>query len=89
MFTGILFYLDIARKILFKKKMCHNQYMYFQVLIQNSSELTNVVPHKLVIIFVDFNERNIILEYEDIEVGDLRNQTTEKFKFLGCKFSQQ
>ncbi|XP_078323020.1 uncharacterized protein LOC144622268 [Crassostrea virginica] len=44
----------------------------------------DVEPHKLVILFVDFNTRNIILENEDTEIGNLRNQTTKMFKFLGC-----
>ena len=59
--------------------------MYFQVLILRSGELRNVEPHKLVIIFVDFNYRNIILENEDTEIGDLRNQTTKQFLSLKCK----
>ena len=59
--------------------------MYFQVLIQNSKDLMDVEPHKLVIIFVDFNNRNIIIENEDREIGDLRNQTTKLFLSLECK----
>ena len=61
--------------------------MYFQVLVQSSEDLKDIEPHKLVIIFVDFNDRKIILENEETEVGDLRNQTTKLFKFLGCKLS--
>lgn len=57
--------------------------MYFQVLIQNDMDLMNVEPYKMVIIFVDFNDRNIILENEQEEIGDLRNQITKTF--LGCK----
>ena len=60
--------------------------MFFQVLIQNAKDLMNVEPHKLVIIFVDFNNRNIILENEDTEIGDLRNQTTKMFLSLKCKY---
>ena len=59
--------------------------MFFQVLIQSSRDLMDVEPHKLVIIFVDFNNRNIILENEDTEIGDLRNQTTKMFLSLKCK----
>ena len=59
--------------------------MFFQVLVQRLDDIMDVEPHKLVIIFVDFNNRNIILENEDTEIGNLRNQTTKMFKFLGCK----
>lgn len=59
--------------------------MYFQILVQRSNDLTDVEPRKLVIIFVDFNNRNIILEEEEAENGDLRNQTTKVFQFLKCK----
>lgn len=59
--------------------------MYFQVLVQRSNDLTDVEPRNLVIIFVDFNNRNIILEEEEAENGDLRNQTTKVFQFLKCK----
>nr|XP_022327508.1 uncharacterized protein LOC111126884 [Crassostrea virginica] len=55
-----------------------------KVLVQSSEDLMDIEPHKLVIIFVDFNDRKIILENEETEVGDLRNQTTKLFKFLGC-----
>ena len=64
--------------------------MYFQVLVQKLDDIMDVEPHKLVIIFVDFNNRNIILENEeDTEIGDLRNQTTKVFQLLGCKLSRQ
>ena len=60
--------------------------MYFQVLVQRLDDIKDVEPHKLVIIFVDFNTRNIILENEeDTESVDLRDQTTKVFQFLGCK----
>lgn len=59
--------------------------MYFQVLVQRSSDLTDVEPRNLVIIFVDLNNRNIILEEEEAENGDLRNQTTKVFQILKCK----
>ena len=59
--------------------------MFFQVLIKNSKDLRNVEPHKLVILFVDFNNRNIILENENTEIGNLRNDTTKFFLSLKCK----
>ena len=63
--------------------------MYFQVLVQRLDDIMDVEPHKLVIIFVDFNNRNIILENKDTEIGSLRNDTTKVFQLLGCKLSQQ
>ena len=63
--------------------------MYFQVLVQRLDDIMDVEPHKLVIIFVDFNNRNIILENEDAEIGDLRNQTTKMFLSLKCKYCHQ
>ena len=62
--------------------------MYFQVMVQRLDDIMDVEPHKVVIIFVDFNNRNIILENEDTEIGDLRNQTAKVFTYLGCKLSQ-
>lgn len=59
--------------------------MYFQVLIERASDLMNVEPYKMVIIFVDFNNRDIILENEGAEFEDLRNQTTKRFGLLDCK----
>ncbi|XP_078323022.1 uncharacterized protein LOC111122713 [Crassostrea virginica] len=53
-------------------------------LIQSISDLENVETHKLVFIFVEFNDKNIILEDENAEIGDLRNQTTKVFISLGC-----
>nr|XP_022324821.1 uncharacterized protein LOC111125366 [Crassostrea virginica] len=58
--------------------------MPVKFLIQNSKDLMNVELQKLVIIFVDFNNRNSILENEDTEIGDLRNQTTKMFLSLKC-----
>nr|XP_022321632.1 uncharacterized protein LOC111123533 isoform X2 [Crassostrea virginica] len=53
-------------------------------LIQSFNDLKDVEPHKFVFIFVEFNDRNIILENENLEIGDLRNQTTKVLISLGC-----
>lgn len=53
-------------------------------LIENQVDLSEVNPYMVTIIFVDFNERNIILENPEIEVGDHRKFTTEIFLELGC-----
>lgn len=53
-------------------------------LIENQVDLSEVNPYLVTIIFVDFNERNIILENPEIEVGDHRRFTTEIFLELGC-----
>ena len=80
----ILFYVNILQYYcMINNIKSHNLKMYFQVLIQNDMDLMNVEPYKMVIIFVDFNDRNIILENEQEEIGDLRNQITKTF--LGCK----
>nr|XP_022322400.1 uncharacterized protein LOC111123950 isoform X2 [Crassostrea virginica] len=55
-----------------------------KVLVQRFDDIMDVQPHKVVIIFVDFNNRNIILENEETEIGDLRNQTTKMFLSLKC-----
>ena len=55
-------------------------------MIQNFGDLMKVDPHKLVIIFVDSNARNIILENPESEIGDFKNQATDVFISLGCKF---
>ena len=45
-----------------------------------------VDPHKLVIIFIDSTESQAILENPESEIGDFKNQTTDVFISLGCKF---
>lgn len=40
----------------------------------------------MTIIFVDSNERNIILENPETDIGDNRRFTTEIFLELGCKY---
>ena len=42
--------------------------------------------HKLVVIFIDSNERHIILENPESEIGEFKNQATDVFISLGCKF---
>lgn len=53
-------------------------------LIEKQEDLLTVKPYKVTIIFVDFNERNIILENPDTEVGDCRRLTTEIFLESKC-----
>ena len=54
-------------------------------LIQSFNDLKDVEPHKFVFIFLECNDRNIILENENQEIGDLRNQITKVFISIGCK----
>lgn len=53
-------------------------------LIEKQEDLLKVKPYKVTIVFVDFNERNIILENPDTEVGDCRRLTTEIFLSSKC-----
>ena len=55
-------------------------------MIQNFDDLMKVEPQKLVIIFVGYNDRQIILENLESEIGDFRNQATDVFISLECKF---
>ncbi|XP_078323397.1 uncharacterized protein LOC111126400 isoform X2 [Crassostrea virginica] len=55
-----------------------------EAVIQNFGDLMKVEPHKLVIIFVDSNAKNIILENPESEIGDFKNQATDVFISLGC-----
>nr|XP_022326708.1 uncharacterized protein LOC111126400 [Crassostrea virginica] len=55
-----------------------------EAVIQNFGDLMKVEPHKLVIIFVDSNARNIILENPESEIGDFKSQATDVFISLGC-----
>lgn len=45
-----------------------------------------VQPYTQIIIFVDFNERNIILENSETEIGDIRRRTTEVLLEVECKY---
>lgn len=38
------------------------------------------------VIFVDFNERNIIFENFEIEIGDIRRWIIEVLFEVGCKY---
>ncbi|XP_061165095.1 putative leucine-rich repeat-containing protein DDB_G0290503 [Saccostrea echinata] len=53
-------------------------------LIHRSSDIPHTTPSKVVFIFVDFNERNIILEDPETEIGDLRRLTTQGLLNMGC-----
>lgn len=53
--------------------------------IKTKHGIADTEPFKLVLIFVDFNERNIILEDPAAEIGDLRRMTTIGFQKMGCK----
>ncbi|XP_048774128.2 uncharacterized protein LOC125679182 [Ostrea edulis] len=53
-------------------------------LIRKLKDILEINPFSQVIIFVDFNERNIILEDPDVEIGDIRRMTTLGFQKMGC-----
>nr|XP_022326705.1 uncharacterized protein LOC111126399 isoform X2 [Crassostrea virginica] len=55
-----------------------------EAVIQYFGDLLKVEPHKLVVIFVDSNARNIILENPESEIGNFKNQATDVFISLGC-----
>lgn len=38
------------------------------------------------VIFVDFNDRNIILENLEIDIGDIRRKIIECLMKINCKF---
>lgn len=69
-------------KLFFEKN-----YVLQTYLIEKQEDLLKVKPYKVTIVFVDFNERNIILENPDTEVGDCRRLTTEIFLSSKCKSS--
>ncbi|XP_062595377.1 ankyrin repeat domain-containing protein 18B-like [Saccostrea cucullata] len=52
--------------------------------IQCSNDILRIKPSKVAFVFVDFNERNIILEDPETEIGDLRRLTTEGLLKMGC-----
>lgn len=49
-------------------------------------DLAHVLPYTKKVIFVDFNERNIILENTETEIEDVRRRTTEVLLEAGCKY---
>ncbi|XP_061165254.1 uncharacterized protein LOC133174199 [Saccostrea echinata] len=52
--------------------------------IHRSNDIPHTTPSKVVFIFVDFNERNIILEDPETEIGDIRRLTTQGLLNMGC-----
>lgn len=69
------------------KLFFENNYILQTYLIEKQEDLLKIKPYKVTIVFVDFNERNIILENPDTEVGDCRRLTTEIFLLSKCKSS--
>jgi hypothetical protein len=55
--------------------------------MKRQMDLLQANPYGLVLIFVDFNEKNIILEDPGTEIGDLRRVTTIGFQKMGCKLT--
>eukprot|EP00105_Crassostrea_gigas_P012783 XP_011428888.1 PREDICTED: uncharacterized protein LOC105329367 isoform X2 [Crassostrea gigas] len=53
-------------------------------VILKLDDLMLVQPYTKMVIFVDFNERNIILENSETEIGDIRRRTTEVLLEVGC-----
>lgn len=53
-------------------------------VILKLDDLMLVEPYTKMVIFVDFNERNIILETPETEIGDIRRRTTEVLLEVGC-----
>lgn len=41
------------------------------------------------VIFVDFNDRDVIFENLEIEIGDIRRKIIECFMKINCKFYKQ
>ncbi|XP_062595373.1 uncharacterized protein LOC134256711 [Saccostrea cucullata] len=52
--------------------------------INQFDEVKQTMPTKIAFVFVDFNERNIILEDPETEKGDLRRMTTQGLLKMGC-----
>nr|XP_034299874.1 uncharacterized protein LOC117681042 isoform X2 [Crassostrea gigas] len=53
-------------------------------VILKLDDLMLVQPYTKMVIFVDYNERNIILESPETEIGDIRRRTTEVLLEIGC-----
>lgn len=49
------------------------------------SDLFNIKPCQVTIIFVDSNDRDIILENQETDIGDIRRKTTECLTKINCK----
>nr|XP_034299884.1 uncharacterized protein LOC105329369 isoform X2 [Crassostrea gigas] len=53
-------------------------------VILKLDDLMLVQPYMQMVIFIDSNERNIILENSETEIGDIRRRTTEVLLEVGC-----
>ncbi|XP_061165198.1 uncharacterized protein LOC133174156 [Saccostrea echinata] len=54
------------------------------VVVDRADKILTIHPSCLMFIFVDRNDRNIILEDPDSEIGDLRRLTTQGVMKMGC-----
>lgn len=54
-------------------------------MVGTLSDLFNIKPCQLTIIFVDSNDRDIILENPETDIGDIRRKTTECLTKINCK----
>ncbi|XP_021377310.1 uncharacterized protein LOC110465672 isoform X2 [Mizuhopecten yessoensis] len=52
-------------------------------LVSNHETIPKLPRAKIFLVFVDFNERNIILEHPDREIGDLRMTTVQGARKMG------
>lgn len=55
-------------------------------MVGSVRDVLKISPHEIFIIFVDSNDRDIILENPETEIGDLRRKTTEIFIKINCKY---
>lgn len=73
------FHLQILKTVPMPKSFPVHDYVVGSV-----RDVLKISPHEIFIIFVDSNERDIILENPETEIGDLRRKTTEIFIKINC-----
>lgn len=54
-------------------------------MVGTLSDLFNIKPYQVTVIFVDSNDRDIILENPETDIGDIRRKTTEGLTKINCK----
>lgn len=64
--------------------------MFLQTCVVGTlNDLFNIKPYQVTVIFVDSNDRDVILENPETDIGDIRRKTTECLMKINCKSYKQ
>lgn len=71
-------------KEIFKQVLVPESLPVHTYVVGTLSDLFNIKPYQVTVIFVDSNDRNIILENPETDIGDIRRKTTKCLTKINC-----